>query len=244
MNKYYIIEKEWVGSNDEQHADSHTYTITTDPTVANMSGEEQLDGWLGTTGNYSAHAHGVFASVEAAVAKIEELLEGDYREDEDTNPGEIAVYRVGKYQPYGRDGTRDWISNAPDVVLHDTTDEQIEEWADNCVDNGRSDFQIDLDRDALIEWYEEQREDSREKHKELIEEKITEIMDAKVDAGADAYLFLDANSGDCILWPNEASSVNDDGAQAVARWTLTKVEVEALEDADTESDTGIIDGRN
>jgi len=66
-------------------------------------------------------------------------------------------------------------------------------------------------------------------------------MDAKEAAGADAYLFLNGTSGDCILWPNEASSENDDGANALSRWTLTKEEVEALEDADTESDIGIID---
>jgi hypothetical protein len=74
--------------------------------------------------------------------------------------------------------------------------------------------------------------------------KFTEIIDAKADAGEDAYLYLDANSGDCTLWPDKASSENDDGANALSRWILTKEEVEALEDADTESDTGIIDGRN
>jgi hypothetical protein len=238
MNKYYIIEEEWVGPHDEQHDDAHTYIITTDTPVTNMSREKRTEGWLGTSSNWSAHAHGEFDSVEAAVAKVEELLEGDYRKDEDTNPGEVAVYRVGKYQPWGRDATRDWISTAPDKVPADTTDAQIEEWADNCVDNGRSNLQIELDREAVVEWYEEQREEAR------IEEKITEIIEAKEAAGADAYLWLNGTSGDCILWPNEESSENDDGANALKRWTLTQEEVEALEDADTESDTIIIDGRN
>ena len=74
--------------------------------------------------------------------------------------------------------------------------------------------------------------------------KITEIIEAKKAAGGDAYLWLNENAGDCMLWLDEVSSSGDDGTNALESWTLTPEDVAALEDADTESDTIIIDGRN
>lgn len=60
--------------------------------------------------------------------------------------------------------------------------------------------------------------------------KITEILNAKKSAGSDAYLWLH-DSGDCILWPSEEASQNDDGRNALNRWQLTKAEVSELIDS-------------
>ncbi len=65
---------------------------------------------------------------------------------------------------------------------------------------------------------------------------IEEILAAKKEAGDDAYLWLH-DSGDCILWPTEESSENDDGKNAIERWQLTDEEIEELEG------TGEVDGR-
>jgi hypothetical protein len=48
---------------------------------------------------------------------------------------------------------------------------------------------------------------------------VREIAAAKADAGAGAYLWLHW-SGDCILWPTEEDSIEDDGQQAIGRWQL------------------------
>lgn len=71
-------------------------------------------------------------------------------------------------------------------------------------------------------------------------DKITEILVAKSSSGESAYLWLH-DSGDCILWPDEDSSENDNGANAIERWQLTPDEASELEDIDTESDVVIID---
>jgi hypothetical protein len=56
---------------------------------------------------------------------------------------------------------------------------------------------------------------------------IEKILDAKKEEGADAYLWLHT-SGDCILWPSEEKSDNDDGAKAIGRWQLSELEMTAL----------------
>ena len=58
-------------------------------------------------------------------------------------------------------------------------------------------------------------------------EKIETILTAKADAGPDAYLWLH-DSGDCILWPDEASSIDDDGRNAAGRWNLDRAERDEL----------------
>ncbi len=56
---------------------------------------------------------------------------------------------------------------------------------------------------------------------------VTKIIEAKKNAGSTAYLWLHT-SGDCILWPSEEASENDNGSKALDRWTLTKDEVNEL----------------
>lgn len=56
---------------------------------------------------------------------------------------------------------------------------------------------------------------------------IEEILAAKKEAGDGAYLWLH-DSGDCILWPTEEASVNDDGRRAIERWQLTREEIDEL----------------
>lgn len=67
------------------------------------------------------------------------------------------------------------------------------------------------------------------------QEKVDEVKRAKAEAGPDAYLWLH-DSGDCILWPDEESSEDDNGSNAIERWTLTPAECRALK-ADHDDET-------
>jgi hypothetical protein len=54
---------------------------------------------------------------------------------------------------------------------------------------------------------------------------IIEIMDMK--AASNGWLWAH-DSGDVILWESEEDSVDDDGQRAVARWQVTREELDAL----------------
>ena len=58
--------------------------------------------------------------------------------------------------------------------------------------------------------------------------KIEEILSAKDESGENAYLWLQSAAGDCILWPTQDASENEDSADEIGRWHLTVDEVNAL----------------
>ena len=58
--------------------------------------------------------------------------------------------------------------------------------------------------------------------------KIDEILDAKMNSGENAYLWLHAAEGDCILWPTQDASENEDSADEIGRWQLAVDETKEL----------------
>lgn len=57
---------------------------------------------------------------------------------------------------------------------------------------------------------------------------IEEILSAKVKSGENAYLWLQSAEGDCILWPTQDASENEDSADEISRWQLTVEEAKEL----------------
>ncbi len=58
--------------------------------------------------------------------------------------------------------------------------------------------------------------------------KIEEILSAKLESGENAYLWLQSAEGDCILWPTQDASENEDSADEIGRWELTVDEAKEL----------------
>jgi hypothetical protein len=58
--------------------------------------------------------------------------------------------------------------------------------------------------------------------------KIAEILSAKLESGENAYLWLQSADRDCILWPTQDASENEDSADQIGRWELTLDEAEEL----------------
>lgn len=58
--------------------------------------------------------------------------------------------------------------------------------------------------------------------------KIEEIVSSKKSSGDNAYLWLQSTDGDCILWPTQDASENEDSADEIGRWQLTVGETEEL----------------
>lgn len=73
---YYVISTTYIGPNQHTTNDSDNildgdyYDICTKPGMTNQSREERIEGWLGSTNDWSLTAHGAFETIEAAREKI------------------------------------------------------------------------------------------------------------------------------------------------------------------------------
>lgn len=138
--KFYVLSSENVGPNADDNKNSHTYWVSTEPGITNMSRQVKLEGWLGTTNDVTEYAHGEFNSLEEAKAWIEEeLREEGFRiaEEDEDNPDTLIAYIVGRYEEWTAEESRQWCyEGMKHQVTADTTDEQIDEmvkeWNTDC----------------------------------------------------------------------------------------------------------------
>lgn len=133
---YYVIETSYVGPNQKQdrYVDASHIDICTAPAVTNSSHEERIDGWCGTTNDWSVHAHGEYETIEAARSAIEEIFgdvrgcDIDGRDFEFDDETVVESYKIGNFIPLSSEASinwaYDWIENS---IQADTTDVQVEE---------------------------------------------------------------------------------------------------------------------
>lgn len=129
---YYIIETNYVGPNADQHIDVDLIEIRTEPARTNMSNEPRIEGWCGTTNDWSVHAHGEYETIEAARAALAEKF-GEVRDlsNEDaytchTEDYVVETYKPGLYEPMSASATGDWLYPAMKThIAASTTDEKL-----------------------------------------------------------------------------------------------------------------------
>lgn len=138
MSMYYVIKHTYVGPNQDQEEciDADTIEICTTPALTNSSHEERIEGWCGTTDDWSLDAYGEYESLAAARDAIRERFgpvrdsdaEGHLYESDDVSA--VEVYKPGQFTPVSRAGVGDWLyySLEADITEH-TTDDQIADLA-------------------------------------------------------------------------------------------------------------------
>lgn len=134
---FYVISREYVGPNqdDSRFINADTVIISTEPAVTNMSHEVRIDGWCGTTHDWSITAYGEYETIEQAEEAIANIF-GDVREteldsrEEMDDSGVVEAYLIGKYEAMTTQETEDWLfAGLAEDVTADISDERIEELA-------------------------------------------------------------------------------------------------------------------
>ena len=133
---FYVISTSYIGPNQHTVNDARNildgdyYEICTTPGITNMSKEVRIDGWLGSTNDWSKTAHGEFETIEAARAKIEQEIGRPISEcrtapaggrDDDLHESVAERYYTSIYE-HVTDADY-WVGL--DGITADTTDDQI-----------------------------------------------------------------------------------------------------------------------
>lgn len=160
MDAYYVIETQYVGPQDDSKLDYDRVEISTLPALANLSGEPVIEGWAGTTNDVAVYGRGEYDSLSAARRYIGRYFE--VRETESDREEIVESYKIGAYEPLGRDATRDWVyPGAVDDVRAGATaadlDRLAAEYSEYAEREGFS-----LDREATLEVLRDVLDDAKE----------------------------------------------------------------------------------
>lgn len=134
---YYILESDYVGPNRDKHElETPTYYVSPTPGKTNLSHEERSDGWLGTTNDWYAAAHGEYETVDGVLGFFRKLGMTDeeaaeLREALENEPPEKwLVYCPPKWEGSDEVAKICWSAYRPNLWDQEEKDEGLlyEDW--------------------------------------------------------------------------------------------------------------------
>jgi hypothetical protein len=156
---YYVIERKHVDTEAEANAFQRLFCIATQPARERETGNTRIEGSLGTTqSGVAEYAHGEFETIEDARNVISDITGGDYQaigpleEGLDTSAVSIVeTYRFGTLPALSDHITRDMTRDlAQTDVFPTTSDGEIEELADDYVEEIRTGTLAEPERDTVV----------------------------------------------------------------------------------------------
>lgn len=172
---FYVIEINYIGPRHlEEHLDLDTIEIKTRPALTNMTKEERIQGWCGTSNDWSVEAHGEYATVEDARAAITEKL-GEVRESDiygdifETNDPDVDdvvfVCKPGRYHPLPRQASADMVAERE--IEAEMPDEELYELYLRYEDDANREGYT-LSRDAVLAYMKELRQELRDEEEDEV----------------------------------------------------------------------------
>jgi len=128
---FYVIAIEYEGPNseDDRFIDADRICIRSEPARTNMSGEVRVDGWCGTTNDWSITAYGEYETIDEAERAVTDIFgeTRDFTSDEARQWNAICVYARGAFRPLNKTDAFDYFYAAMEGdVTTTTSDEEID----------------------------------------------------------------------------------------------------------------------
>ena len=174
---YYVIERKYVGPNPESNPLQPIFCITTQPGREQGSGEVKIEGELGTSENeVEGYAHGEFETLEDARNIVSEKTGGDYQQIERAQSSIdmmeeslVEAYCSATLPALSEQATRQIMRDFADMDIYPTTsDEDIEELAEEYMEEIRNTSFAEADREAIVDLLKEIR------NKKIVDEESQE----------------------------------------------------------------------
>ena len=170
---FYLVTKVYVGPNqDDRYLNSDVIEVWNEPARTNSSNEVLINGWCGTSNDWSIRAYGEYETLQEALDEMHDsfdVREYQYEDwsSDDSFIGDHVVerYYLGKYYDMSAEGTAIWVYEymVKDITA-ETTDDQIEEllrkYEDECYSENWS------PHPCLVDCLYEYRQDLRDELKD------------------------------------------------------------------------------
>lgn len=126
---FYVTSIEYVGPNLDKRLNSKIFSVKTAPGRTNMSHEPLVSGWLGTSNDWYAYAHGEFDTLDAARQYVETSVGGLRRVEEPDELGDeefIEAWHGSQFEEMSEESSERWCYDwMLFEVSAETSDEEI-----------------------------------------------------------------------------------------------------------------------